>query len=90
MVQTLTLNKLFYFDHCLLPCLLMSSRVFVLADPAVFSVQLEATIRAELEASSYLRKTPTMEKNVVLRVLQTGLGTTCQSSRLAQALEVGK
>ncbi|XP_041813189.1 phosphoinositide 3-kinase regulatory subunit 6 isoform X2 [Chelmon rostratus] len=68
----------------------LQEKVFVLADPAVFSVQLEATIRAELEASSYLRKTPTMEKNVVLRVLQTGLGTTCQSSRLAQALEASE
>ncbi|XP_070778687.1 phosphoinositide 3-kinase regulatory subunit 6 isoform X2 [Enoplosus armatus] len=64
----------------------LQEKVFVLADPAVFSTPLEAIIRAHLE-SSLLRNTPSVEKNVVLRVLQTGLGTTCRSSRLAQALE---
>ncbi|XP_035510884.1 phosphoinositide 3-kinase regulatory subunit 6-like [Morone saxatilis] len=66
----------------------LQEKVFVLADPAVFSVRLEATIRAYLEVSSSLRTTPAMEKNVVLRVLQTGLGTMSgQSSRLAQSLD---
>ncbi|XP_039901715.1 phosphoinositide 3-kinase regulatory subunit 6 [Simochromis diagramma] len=63
-------------------------KVFVLADPAVFSVSLEATVRAYLEVSRRLTNTRTMEKSVLFRVLETGLGTTCQSSRLAQALEV--
>ncbi|XP_026021577.1 phosphoinositide 3-kinase regulatory subunit 6 [Astatotilapia calliptera] len=63
-------------------------KVFVLADPAVFSVSLEATVKAYLEVSRRLTNTRTMEKSVLFRVLETGLGTTCQSSRLAQALEV--
>ncbi|XP_068575250.1 phosphoinositide 3-kinase regulatory subunit 6 [Cebidichthys violaceus] len=65
----------------------LQEKVFVLADPAVFSAPLEAAVRTHLEASSFLGDTSTMEKNMVLHVLQTGLGTTCQSSRLAQALE---
>uniref|UniRef100_A0A3Q2X3P9 Phosphoinositide-3-kinase, regulatory subunit 6b n=3 Tax=Haplochromis burtoni TaxID=8153 RepID=A0A3Q2X3P9_HAPBU len=65
-----------------------SEKVFVLADPAVFSVSLEATVRAYLEVSHRLTNTRTMEKSVLFRVLETGLGTTCQSFRLAQALEV--
>lgn len=85
MVQTITL---FYYKLCLLPCLLAYSRVFVLADPAVFSVPLEAAVREYLGVSSFLRNTSTMEKNVVLNVLQMGLGMTCQSYRVAQALEV--
>ncbi|XP_070703515.1 phosphoinositide 3-kinase regulatory subunit 6 [Pempheris klunzingeri] len=64
----------------------LKEKVFVLADPAVFSAPLEATVRAQLEASNLLRNTPTMERNVVLHVLQAGLGTTCQSSRLTLAL----
>ncbi|XP_035766692.1 phosphoinositide 3-kinase regulatory subunit 6 [Neolamprologus brichardi] len=63
-------------------------KVFVLADPAVFSVSLEAKVRAYLEVSRRLTNTRTMEKSVLCRVLETGLGMTCQSSRLAQALEV--
>ncbi|KAM9346026.1 phosphoinositide 3-kinase regulatory subunit 6 [Symphorus nematophorus] len=66
----------------------LQEKVFVLADPAVFSVHLEATVRAHLEESSWLRNTSTIEKNVVLHVLQRGLGMTCQSSRLIQALEI--
>ncbi|XP_063327040.1 phosphoinositide 3-kinase regulatory subunit 6 [Pelmatolapia mariae] len=62
-------------------------KVFVLADPAVFSVSLEATVRAYLEVSRRLTNTRTMEKSVLFRVLETGLEMTCQSSRLAQALE---
>ncbi|XP_078124976.1 phosphoinositide 3-kinase regulatory subunit 6 isoform X1 [Sander vitreus] len=66
----------------------LKEKVFVLADPAVFSAPLEAAVRAHLEASSsFTRDTSTVEKNVVLRVLQMGLGTTCHSTRLAQALE---
>ncbi|XP_026216888.1 phosphoinositide 3-kinase regulatory subunit 6 isoform X2 [Anabas testudineus] len=65
-------------------------KVFVLADPAVFSAPLEATVRAYLEVSDSFRDTPTMEKSLVLRVLQKGLGTACQSSRLVQALEENK
>ncbi|TKS91512.1 Phosphoinositide 3-kinase regulatory subunit 5 [Collichthys lucidus] len=66
----------------------VQEKVFVLADPAVFSAPLEATVRAHFEAPSSFKNTSTMERNVVLHVLQTGLGATCQSSRLAQALEV--
>ncbi|XP_037648943.1 phosphoinositide 3-kinase regulatory subunit 6 [Sebastes umbrosus] len=65
----------------------LQEKVFVLADPAVFSAPMEAAVRSHLETSSYLRDTSTMQKNVLLRVLHTGLGTTCQSSALAQALE---
>ncbi|XP_063758980.1 phosphoinositide 3-kinase regulatory subunit 6 isoform X2 [Eleginops maclovinus] len=65
----------------------LQEKVFVLADPAVFSAPLEAAVRAHLEASNFLRDAPTLERNVLQRVLQTGLGTNCQSSRLAQALE---
>nr|XP_033501696.1 phosphoinositide 3-kinase regulatory subunit 6 [Epinephelus lanceolatus] len=65
-------------------------KVFVLADPAVFSAPLDAAVRKNLEASNFLRDTTTMEISVVLRVLQAGLGTSCHSSRLAQALEVQK
>uniref|UniRef100_A0AAZ1XTY1 Phosphoinositide-3-kinase, regulatory subunit 6b n=1 Tax=Oreochromis aureus TaxID=47969 RepID=A0AAZ1XTY1_OREAU len=59
-----------------------------MADPAVFSVSLEATVRAYLEVSRRLTNTRTMEKSMLFHVLQTGLEMTCQSSRLAQALEV--
>ncbi|KAK5914592.1 hypothetical protein CgunFtcFv8_009022 [Champsocephalus gunnari] len=65
----------------------LQEKVFVLADPAVFSAPLEAAVRAHLEACNFLRDAPTMERNVLQRVLQTGLGMNCQSSRLAQALE---
>ncbi|XP_030262855.1 phosphoinositide 3-kinase regulatory subunit 6 [Sparus aurata] len=58
----------------------LQERVFVLADPAVF-------VRAHLEASSLLMNTATVERAAVLRVLQTGLGTTCQSSGLARVVE---
>lgn len=77
-------------QHCclLLSCLLVFSRVFVLADPAVFSAPLEATVKAYLNMSSQLRNIRTMEKTVLFHVLQTGLEMTCESSRLAQALEV--
>ncbi|XP_053300210.1 phosphoinositide 3-kinase regulatory subunit 6 [Pleuronectes platessa] len=69
--------------HCTL-----QERVFVLADPDVFTAQLEATVRAHLEVSGVLRDTPTaMEKKLMLRVMQKGLGTACRRSRLAQALE---
>lgn len=78
------------FSHCIFSYFLVFSRVFVLADPAVFSVQLEATIRKHLEVSSFLRDTSTLERNVVQHVLQTGLGVTCQSSKVAQALEVNE
>lgn len=61
----------------------------MLADPAVFSAPLEATVRADLEASGPLRDTLTQERNLVLRALQIGLETASQSSRLAQALGVG-
>ncbi|KAG7475392.1 phosphoinositide 3-kinase regulatory subunit 6-like [Solea senegalensis] len=66
----------------------MQEKVFVLADPAVFSAQLEAQVRASLEASSMFRDTVTMERNVLVHVLHKGLGTDCQSSRLTQTLEV--
>ncbi|XP_068434416.1 phosphoinositide 3-kinase regulatory subunit 6 [Clinocottus analis] len=62
-------------------------KVFVLADPAVFSAPLEAAVRSHVEASSFLKDTSTTERNVLLRVLQTGLGTSCQSSMLTPALE---
>ncbi|XP_062264071.1 phosphoinositide 3-kinase regulatory subunit 6 [Platichthys flesus] len=66
----------------------LQERVFVLADPDVFTAQLEATVRAYLEVSGVFRDTPTaMEKNLMLRVMQKGLGTLSWSSRLAQALE---
>lgn len=64
----------------------LQEKVFVLADPDVFSVPLEATVRAHLEVSGFPRNTTSMEEKVVLHVLQKGLGTTCQSSTLAQAL----
>ncbi|KAK9535552.1 hypothetical protein VZT92_007927 [Zoarces viviparus] len=65
----------------------LQEKVFVLADPAVFPAPLEAAVRTHLEASSFLRNTSTVERKMVLHALQTGLGTTCQSSRLAQTLE---
>ncbi|XP_034394726.1 phosphoinositide 3-kinase regulatory subunit 6 isoform X2 [Cyclopterus lumpus] len=67
--------------------LTLQEKVFVLADPAVFSAPMEAAVRTHLEASSFLTDVSTRQKNVVLHVLQTGLGTTCQSSKLTQALE---
>ncbi|KAM3598035.1 uncharacterized protein V6R79_012591 [Siganus canaliculatus] len=64
----------------------LQEKVFVLADPAVFSGPLEATIRASLETCSVPRNAGTLEENVVLGVLQRGLGASCQSSRLAPTL----
>lgn len=58
----------------------------MLADPAVLSAPVEATVRAHLEVCSLFRDAPTMEKHLMIHVLQAGLG----SSRLAQALEVRK
>lgn len=83
-------TSLIYCSHCIFLYPLVFSRVFVLADPAVFSVQLGATVRKHLEVSSFLRNTSTLERNVVQHVLQTGLGVTCQSSKVAQALEVNE
>ncbi|XP_071330583.1 phosphoinositide 3-kinase regulatory subunit 6 [Trachinotus anak] len=68
----------------------LQEKVFMFADPAVFSAPLEATVRARLEVCSLLRDTSTMEKTLMIHVLQAGLGTACQSSRLAQAPEVSK
>nr|XP_020478742.1 phosphoinositide 3-kinase regulatory subunit 6-like [Monopterus albus] len=68
----------------------LQEKVFVLADPAVFSAPLEVTVRTHLEVSNLLRDTATVEKNLVLRVLQTGLGVACQSAKLAQALEASE
>ncbi|KAM8723784.1 phosphoinositide 3-kinase regulatory subunit 6 [Acanthopagrus schlegelii] len=65
----------------------LQEKVFVLADPAVFSPRLEAAVRGHLEASGSLRNTAAVRRAAVLRVLQTGLGTSCQSSGLARALE---
>ncbi|XP_069380774.1 phosphoinositide 3-kinase regulatory subunit 6 isoform X2 [Paralichthys olivaceus] len=66
----------------------LQEKVFVLADPDVFTAQLEATVRTYLEVSGLLRDTPTaMKKNLMLRVMQKGLGTACRSSTLAQALQ---
>ncbi|XP_029364887.1 phosphoinositide 3-kinase regulatory subunit 6 isoform X2 [Echeneis naucrates] len=62
-------------------------RVFVLADPDVFSTLMEGTVRAHLEMCNSFGDTATMEKNVMAHVLQAGLGVACQSSRLNQALE---
>ncbi|XP_056257266.1 phosphoinositide 3-kinase regulatory subunit 6 [Seriola aureovittata] len=65
----------------------LQEKVFVLADPAVFSAPLEAAVRAHLEVCSLFRDAPTTEKHLMIRVLRAGLGTACQTCRLAQALE---
>ncbi|KAM9391409.1 phosphoinositide 3-kinase regulatory subunit 6 isoform 1-T2 [Pholidichthys leucotaenia] len=65
----------------------LQEKVFVLADPALFSPPLEATVRAYLNVSSSLRGKCSIEKNVLLHVLQKGLEMTSQSSKLAQSIE---
>ncbi|XP_071371516.1 phosphoinositide 3-kinase regulatory subunit 6 isoform X2 [Centroberyx affinis] len=65
----------------------LREKVFVLADPAVFSGPLGAAVRADLQMAGPFTDTLTQEKAVVLHTLQTGLGTACQSSALVQALQ---
>ncbi|KAK2833859.1 hypothetical protein Q5P01_017748 [Channa striata] len=60
-------------------------RVFLFADPAVFSAPLTKALSTYLEVSNMAWDTLTVEKNLVLNVLQKGLGVVCQ--RLVQALE---
>lgn len=63
-------------------------RVFVLADPAVCSAALQAAVREHLEVSHVSRDTTAVQNNVVLHVLQAGLGMQCRSSSVSQALQV--
>uniref|UniRef100_A0A672GXK9 Phosphoinositide-3-kinase, regulatory subunit 6b n=1 Tax=Salarias fasciatus TaxID=181472 RepID=A0A672GXK9_SALFA len=65
----------------------LQEKVFVLADPAVFSASLESTLRAYLDVSDSLRNTHMVERKVVLHVLCSGLETACQNTNLARALE---
>uniref|UniRef100_UPI003AB09CD0 phosphoinositide 3-kinase regulatory subunit 6 n=1 Tax=Centroberyx gerrardi TaxID=166262 RepID=UPI003AB09CD0 len=65
----------------------LREKVFVLADPAVFSGPLGAAVRADLEMAGPFADTLTQEKAVVLHMLQAGLGTACCSSTLVQALQ---
>ncbi|KAK7940251.1 hypothetical protein WMY93_003577 [Mugilogobius chulae] len=60
----------------------LQERVFLLADP-----KLEATIRANLKACSFLKDPLVQKRNAVLRLLQFGLGSNCHSPTLQQALE---
>ncbi|XP_068606259.1 phosphoinositide 3-kinase regulatory subunit 6 [Brachionichthys hirsutus] len=62
-------------------------KVFVLADPAVFSVPLQEMVKANLEESGSHRNPKNVEKTVLQHALQKGLGKTCQRRILAQALE---
>ncbi|XP_029014421.1 phosphoinositide 3-kinase regulatory subunit 6 isoform X2 [Betta splendens] len=61
-------------------------RVFVLAEPAVFSAPLEASVKRFLESDA-LEDAAEVQRVLVLRVLHKALGSTCQSSRVAQALQ---
>lgn len=65
----------------------VQERVFVLADPVVFSAPLEATVRADMEVSSSLRDSLAQKRNLVLRLLLFGLGSRCHSPTLCKALE---
>ncbi|XP_020794125.1 phosphoinositide 3-kinase regulatory subunit 6 isoform X2 [Boleophthalmus pectinirostris] len=65
----------------------LQERVFLLADPELFSDPLEATMRADLEVSSSLRDPLVLKRKVVLRLLQLGLGSFCHSPTIQQALE---
>ncbi|XP_029914541.1 phosphoinositide 3-kinase regulatory subunit 6 [Myripristis murdjan] len=65
-------------------------KVFVLADPAVFSGPLEAAVRAELGVTGPSTDTLTQMKTVVLHTLQMVLGKACESTMLVQALETLK
>lgn len=63
-------------------------KVFVLADPAVFSASHESTLRAYLNVSDSPRNAHMVERKVVLHVLRSALEIACQNTKLAQALEV--
>ncbi|CAN9505795.1 unnamed protein product [Ophioblennius macclurei] len=65
----------------------MQERVFVLADPAVFSASLGSALRDHLDMSGSLRCAHMAEKKIVLHVLHSGLEVACRSTKLAQALE---
>lgn len=65
-------------------------RVVVLADPAVCSELLQKAIQEHLGVSHVLRDTAAVQMNVILHVLQAGLGMQCHSSRVSQALKVRK
>lgn len=62
-------------------------RVFLLADPELISGPLEATVRADLEVCRSLRDPLVLKRNVLLRLLQSGLGSYCHSPTLRQTLE---
>lgn len=65
----------------------LQERVFLLADPELLSAPLEATVRADLEVCSSLRDPLILKRNMLLRLLQSGLGSYCHSPTLRQTLE---
>ncbi|XP_068192772.1 phosphoinositide 3-kinase regulatory subunit 6 isoform X2 [Antennarius striatus] len=65
----------------------LQDKVFVLADPAVFSIPLQEIVKANLEVSSSHRNVKNVKKTVLQHALQRGLGKTCQRRLLAQTLE---
>lgn len=66
----------------------MNRRVFVLADPAVCSELLQEAIQEHLEVSHVLKDKTAVQMNVILHVLQAGLGMQCHSAKVPQALKV--
>lgn len=61
-------------------------RVFVFADPAVFSGPLWQAVRADLVLAS--PQSDTLARRVLLHTLQAGLVKACHGPILTQALEV--
>lgn len=64
-------------------------RVFVFADPAVFSESLSTVLKADIEAQGMVRTPLSMMRCVVQHSIQAILGEDCHGPSLNDALQVG-
>ncbi len=63
-------------------------RVFVFADPAVFSESLSTVLKADIEAQGMFRNPLSLMRCVVQHSLQAALGEDCHGPSLSDALQV--
>ncbi|KAI4873012.1 hypothetical protein NFI96_004861 [Prochilodus magdalenae] len=64
-------------------------RVFVFADPAVFTESLGLVLKADIETEAQMETQLSLMQKVVQRSLQAALGEErCHGATLAQALQV--
>ncbi|KAK3552265.1 hypothetical protein QTP86_006071 [Hemibagrus guttatus] len=65
----------------------LHERVFVFADPAMFTETMLKALRADVECGALDWATLTPQRQVLLHTLQAGLGRECHGRQLTQSLE---